>query len=645
MTNGDFEKADGSAQTIPVRYSNDDSVDSAGESGGDMGLEGMQYRTAVAVDASGYVNVVYTKNTGNARLVSFTGTGTDDLALSGVYIGGYGSAPRYEVEITSASNPDLFKWRVNGGAYTSGVAITGADQALSNGVTISFTATTGHTLADKWVITPATGHSQVFRRYHNGSTWSDAQQLTNTSDMDLLPDHRPSLLIDGSTAYVMYESMSDGVGVNVLRTKDWTTFSKYAIRNDDIGLYSPGYGIFSIDQKAWKDAKDVYFLWQYNWDANTSTYTRSPLYMTKWIPSSGAGIRQKHSYGMYNYDDLVLGSVAGYVNPHGTIKYEYQNIYHLKTTDDIHTYIQKAANGEVIYLAAGTYTIKRGIDGGSKQISLIGQGGYSQGCKTTIATSAASINAIYWANTSNVRLENFCLSTTGATTKGILIERTTSGTNTGFYMRDIGITMSSTGTQTAMQINETSGYLDHVVASVTSSNSSARGLYYYNTSDANAATTLTCLDCQITTAGAATNSKPFEGAESTASQDATLYLRNCVGVATESGTTTSSAVNATGGANGIVYIDGGWFSATDADITQATSGVLNVRGAHLVNGTTSGTITYVGHPMSIAFTKSSAANTACNTTCTVGSCKFGQDTATFANVDCADATADVCFCS
>jgi hypothetical protein len=40
----------------------------------------------------------------------------------------------------------------------------------------------------------------------------------------------------------------------------------------------------------------------------------------------------------------------------------------------------------------------------------------------------------------------------------------------------------------------------------------------------------------------------------------------------------------------------------------------------------------------------SGANTACTTTCGTAGCLFGQNTADYAIVDCAGATADVCIC-
>ena len=55
--------------------------------------------------------------------------------------------------MTGTGAPDTFKWRIDGGAYTTGVAITGSAQTLGvYGTTITFATTTGHTIADKWTV-------------------------------------------------------------------------------------------------------------------------------------------------------------------------------------------------------------------------------------------------------------------------------------------------------------------------------------------------------------------------------------------------------------------------------------------------------------------------------------------------------------
>lgn len=83
----------------------------------------------------------------------FVGEGLDDL-MFGVYSSATDSS-YFEIEIDAEATPDTFKWRENGGAWTEDVAITGAAQTLAgaNGdQIITFNATTGHALGDKWVI-------------------------------------------------------------------------------------------------------------------------------------------------------------------------------------------------------------------------------------------------------------------------------------------------------------------------------------------------------------------------------------------------------------------------------------------------------------------------------------------------------------
>lgn len=52
----------------------------------------------------------------------------------------------FVINITSTGTPDVFRWAKDGGAWTTGVNITGSPQALSHGVSVTFSSTTGHTL-------------------------------------------------------------------------------------------------------------------------------------------------------------------------------------------------------------------------------------------------------------------------------------------------------------------------------------------------------------------------------------------------------------------------------------------------------------------------------------------------------------------
>lgn len=80
----------------------------------------------------------------------FKGDGLNDAAWGTGYNGAFSTY--FEVVIDSEGTPDTFKWRKEGEAWTEDVNITGAAQTLSDGQTITFAATTGHTLNDQWSI-------------------------------------------------------------------------------------------------------------------------------------------------------------------------------------------------------------------------------------------------------------------------------------------------------------------------------------------------------------------------------------------------------------------------------------------------------------------------------------------------------------
>lgn len=88
----------------------------------------------------------------------FTGTGLDDLSVGGAYDTDIVYDYMYfVVRIDATGTPDTFEWwtwdETNEWVkQASGVAITGSSQDLSNDVTVTFGATTGHTVGDYWEI-------------------------------------------------------------------------------------------------------------------------------------------------------------------------------------------------------------------------------------------------------------------------------------------------------------------------------------------------------------------------------------------------------------------------------------------------------------------------------------------------------------
>ena len=78
----------------------------------------------------------------------FNGSGLEDMSVGEAYTGA--DVTTYVVRIDSTGTPDTFKWMRTGESWHNGIAITGAAQTLDRGFTITFAATTSHTLNDQW---------------------------------------------------------------------------------------------------------------------------------------------------------------------------------------------------------------------------------------------------------------------------------------------------------------------------------------------------------------------------------------------------------------------------------------------------------------------------------------------------------------
>ena len=101
--------------------------------------------------------------TGDSWVFTCRNPHLDDAAISGTFSGSV--ATTIEVEIDAEVTPDTFQWRQDAGAWTTGVAITGSAQLLADGISITFSATTGHSFSSKWTITanPTTTNGALYR--------------------------------------------------------------------------------------------------------------------------------------------------------------------------------------------------------------------------------------------------------------------------------------------------------------------------------------------------------------------------------------------------------------------------------------------------------------------------------------------------
>jgi len=117
----------------------------------------------------------------------FKGDGLNDVTWGTGFAGADSSY--FEVVIDAEDTPDTFKWRQDGGGWTEDVAITGAAQTLADSQTITFAATTGHTLSDQWVI----GNLKDEPTSESGAE----AQITDTLMRLLNPNTPPTFTDDG----------------------------------------------------------------------------------------------------------------------------------------------------------------------------------------------------------------------------------------------------------------------------------------------------------------------------------------------------------------------------------------------------------------------------------------------------------------
>ena len=174
----------------------------------------------------------------------------DDVTLTGTYTGS--EAATFDVEIDAEGTPDTFKWRKNDGAYTAGVAITGAAQLLSDGISVTFAATTGHSYSYSWTITasPITTTGALYR-LDNGllssvkSDFSSLNPLYLSQMGDLVVASNNSdrpIAYDGSTLTninMPYGNSTEftGAGLNDFTAKITFTYEDvtYEVEIDSVG--------------------------------------------------------------------------------------------------------------------------------------------------------------------------------------------------------------------------------------------------------------------------------------------------------------------------------------------------------------------------------------------------------------------------
>jgi len=183
-------------------------------------------------------------NTG-VGVKQFTGAGLDDATFGGTYTGTT-VLSTYEVEIDATGTPDTFKWRKDAGGYTTGVAITGSAQTLAEGVTITFAATTGHTLGNKWIVNVSPSGTKwlitggydgsanfVIKALRDGQTTPitvKSQASSNTEICSFLLFGQYLYYTNGALPWRRWNGLDDVAS-------GFTTITKYAVQHKNKAVY------------------------------------------------------------------------------------------------------------------------------------------------------------------------------------------------------------------------------------------------------------------------------------------------------------------------------------------------------------------------------------------------------------------------
>jgi len=155
-------------------------------------------------------SVTASSTSAGVNAAEYVGTsGQDDCTAGGAET--TSQTHTYEVKITKLAAPaDKYQWRVDSGSWSSDTAITGSSQSLTNGITVTFGATTGHDIGDIWSILsiPATTGNTIvvcsalkssINEYYTGAIFHNVTTGTKSYVSQY----------DGSTNS-LYLSVSDG---------------------------------------------------------------------------------------------------------------------------------------------------------------------------------------------------------------------------------------------------------------------------------------------------------------------------------------------------------------------------------------------------------------------------------------------------
>ena len=147
-------------------------------------------------------------------------------------------------EGTNSATYDTFKWKKDSGSFTTGVTMTGVNQTLQDGISVKFTAITGHAMSAQWVFS-VTKITTAVSKIHFGDVFN-GKLYTAIEYADSSIQHH---YLDGSAGTRITDTNCPQTkGVVKVENKIW------AVNGDTVRFSSTG------NPRDWTTSSDAGFL-------------------------------------------------------------------------------------------------------------------------------------------------------------------------------------------------------------------------------------------------------------------------------------------------------------------------------------------------------------------------------------------------
>lgn len=155
--------------------------------------------------------------------VYYGASGLDDLLTTGSYTGS--DDIRYIVEIFTVGVVDTFRWSNDDGATWSdngglGYDITGIAQLMESGISLTFTAITGHDIEDKWIVSAKNKDYNGFGGNERSKAYAFYKSIPSNGNIN-----NDDVIEGGARISIVYDEYNDEVEYIA---KDYIASKRYA---------------------------------------------------------------------------------------------------------------------------------------------------------------------------------------------------------------------------------------------------------------------------------------------------------------------------------------------------------------------------------------------------------------------------------